>query len=288
MLFMRIVWISLAFILLAPVAGGLLAGLDRIVSARMQGRKGPSIFQSFYDVLKLFQKDNPVVTPSQNFYITCFLIFMIFTGILFFTGQDLLLTVFSSTLAGIFFVLAGYSTYSPYSFIGSERELIAMMSYEPMVILSAIGMYMVTGSFAIGDIIAFPHPVAFSIPCVFLGYLFILTIRMRKSPFDVSMSHHAHQEVVSGITTEFTGKTLAMIELGHWYENIFLLGTVYLFFASNPVLGIFMALAVYFLEIFIDNTNARVKWPVIFKSSWLIAVILGGLNVLILFLSNLK
>ena len=43
----------LAFLILAPILGGLLSGLDRKISARMQGRIGPSILQPFYDVQKL-------------------------------------------------------------------------------------------------------------------------------------------------------------------------------------------------------------------------------------------
>ncbi|MDP4151862.1 MAG: NADH-quinone oxidoreductase subunit H [Bacillota bacterium] len=280
---MKIILISIAFIIFAPILGGLLSGLDRIISARMQKRVGPSIFQPFYDVFKLFQKENVVVNSSQNFYMICFLIFTVFTGAMLFTGEDILLTVFSSTLAGIFFVLGGYSTYSPYSFIGSERELISMMSDEPMVILMAIGMYMVTHSFFIHDIVAFDKPAIIYLPGVFIGYLFVLTIKMKKSPFDLSMSHHAHQEVVSGIKTEFSGKSLAMIEIAHWYENIFLLGTVYLFFAVSPIIGILVSLLVYFIETFIDNTNARVKWQWLLKSSWIVALVFGATNILILY-----
>ena len=42
--------IVLAYLILAPLIGGLLDGLDRIISARMQRRKGPSILQPFYDL----------------------------------------------------------------------------------------------------------------------------------------------------------------------------------------------------------------------------------------------
>ena len=35
----------IAYILLAPLVGGLLNGLDRKISARMQGRIGPGILQ---------------------------------------------------------------------------------------------------------------------------------------------------------------------------------------------------------------------------------------------------
>ena len=47
---------TVAFAVLAPVVGCLLAGLDRIVSARMQGRVGPPLLQPYYDVRKLFGK----------------------------------------------------------------------------------------------------------------------------------------------------------------------------------------------------------------------------------------
>ncbi|MVD21715.1 NADH-quinone oxidoreductase subunit H, partial [Vibrio cholerae] len=68
------------------------------------------------------------------------------TGALFFAGSDLLLVIFALTLAAIFFVLAACKASSPYSFVGAQRELIQMMAYEPMVLLTAIGMYMVTKS----------------------------------------------------------------------------------------------------------------------------------------------
>ena len=45
-----------AYILLAPFAGAILAGIDRKISARMQGRQGPPIMQPLYDVGKLLKK----------------------------------------------------------------------------------------------------------------------------------------------------------------------------------------------------------------------------------------
>jgi len=280
---MNYLWIALSFIILAPIEGGLLTGIDRILSARFQGRVGPPLLQPFYDVFKLLQKENTIVTRSQNFYILGFLIFIIITGVLFFCGVDILLVIFVLTLASIFLVLGGYSTHSPYSYIGSERELILMMSYEPMVLLTAIGIYMATGSFSLADIISSGTPVIAYIPGVFIGFVYIILIKFRKSPFDLSMSHHAHQEVVRGIATEFNGRALAMIEISHWYENIFLLGVVYLFFAFNPILGLFMTLVVYFLSIVVDNVSARFKWQLVFKSSWLVAVIFGIINIVVLY-----
>jgi ech hydrogenase subunit B len=277
------IWLRVCvYLMAAPLAGGLLAGVDRRLSARMQSRLGPPVLQPFYDVLKLWQKENLVVRPWQNCYIAFFLVLVIFTGALFFAGADLLLVIFALTLAAIFFVLGAYKASSPYSFIGAERELLQMMAYEPMVLLTAIGMYMVTKSFAVQEIAGHPTLLILALPGVFLGFLYTLEIKFRKSPFDLSSSHHAHQELVRGITTEFSGRTLAMIEIAHWYENVFLLGWVYLFFAASPPLGVAAALLAFALVILVDNVFARLKWQAAIKSAWMVAAVLGVGNILVL------
>lgn len=276
-------WLAVGlYVILAPIIGGLISGIDRIISARMQGRVGPPLLQPFYDVMKLFSKQNIVVNKHQKFYVLCFLIFIIITGCIFFAGGDLLLAIFALTLASVFLIIAAYSTFSPYAFIGAERELIQMMAYEPMVILTIVGMYMVTGSFSVSDIASYGQPLILSLPGIFLGFLFILTIKFRKSPFDISASHHAHQEIVRGILTEFSGKELAYVEIAHWYENVFLLGIVCLFFATNPIVAIVLAALTYFLEIFIDNNNSRLKWQSALGSAWIVALILGVGNIAVL------
>jgi len=277
----------IAYLVLAPLAGGILAGVDRRITARMQGRFGPPILQPFYDVFKLFEKEGITVNKVQDFYVFCFLIFIIITGCFFFAGGDLLLIIFTLTLASVFLIVAAFSSNSPYAQVGAERELLQMMAYEPMVLITAVGFYLVYGSFNIYDIVAGSLPAVIYLPGIFIGFVYILTIKLRKSPFDLSMSHHAHQELVKGLTTEFSGKTLGLIEIAHWYENIFLLGFVYIFFAWNvgwsPVFAVLICLVIYFLEIFIDNNEARVKWQLAINSSWIAAASLGFVNMLVLY-----
>jgi ech hydrogenase subunit B len=272
---------AVLFLILAPIAGGLIAGIDRKITARMQGRVGPPLLQPFYDVGKLFEKERAVVTTAQNFYVLAYLIFIALSGALFFAGGDLLLIVFAFTLAHVFLVLGAYAVHSPYSHIGAERELIQVMAYEPMIILAAVGFYMVSGSFYVTEIAATTVPAILYLPGVFLGFAVILTIKLRKSPFDISTSHHAHQEIVKGITTEFSGSTLAQVEIAHWYENVFLLGFVFLFFAWNPVIGVVAVAITYLAEIFVDNVTARARWQAALKSGWL-ATLLGIVNLAIL------
>jgi len=280
---MILVEYAVIFIILAPFIGGLLAGIDRKLTARMQGRVGPPLLQPFYDVGKLFKKEQIVVTPSQHFYVLSYLVFIVASGALFFAGGDLLLVIFAFTLAHIFLVLGAYSSYSPYSFIGAERELIQFIAYEPMIILAAVGMYMVTKTFFVWEIMASSMPLILYLPGVFLGFLMVLTIKLRKSPFDLSTSHHAHQEIVKGVTTEFSGPMLARVEIAHWYENVFLLGFIYLFFAWNPLVGIIAIIIAYVLEILIDNTFSRATWKFTLKSAWIIAGMMGLVNLGVLY-----
>ena len=273
----------IVFAVLAPIVGCLLAGLDRKISARMQGRVGPPILQPYYDVRKLLEKDHVAVNSSEGVYVTFALLFAIVAGGIFFTGGNLLLCIFIITLSSFLFIIAAYSSRSPYAEVGAERETMQVMAYEPMVLLMAVAFFLATGSFDVAAVFDVDVPVITTIWLVFLGFLFILTIKLRKSPFDLSYSHHAHQELVKGITTEMSGPTLAKVEIMHWCESVLFLGWVGMFFVwGNPVsivLGVVVALAAYFLEIWIDNNFARVKWQFMFKSAWLVALVAGGVNV---------
>ena len=276
-----------AFLVLGPFVGGLLAGLDRKLSAKMQRRVGPPVLQPFYDVGKLFQKEKQTPTRYQDFYVLLFVVFVIASGVLFFMGGDLLLVIFTLTIGAAFLIIAAYSSNSPYAEVGAERELLAMLAYEPMVLITVIGFYMYTGSFRVSDILAGDTMPFLPLLGIFFGWLFILTLKFRKSPFDLSMSHHAHQELVRGVTTEFVGRTMGWVEISHWYENVFLLGFVFLFFANGTawgwIIGIVVAILTYFFEVFIDNCFARMKWQFAFKSAWIVAVVLGMINIFVLY-----
>ena len=83
-----------------------------------------------------------------------------------------------------------------------------------------------------------------------------------------------------------SGPTFGLVEVMHWCENVLFMGWVAMFFIwSNPlsiVLAVVVVLAVYFLEIWIDNNFARVKWQLMLKSAWAVALVAGGLNVAVL------
>lgn len=277
---------TLLFAVLGPVVGCLLAGLDRVISAKMQGRVGPPLLQPYYDVRKLLEKESVSVNAAEGTYIACALVFAVLAGGIFFSGGNLLMCVFVITLSSLFFIVAAYSSRSPYAEAGAARETLQVMSYEPMILLMAVAFYLVAGTFDVAGVLSLDAPVLCGAWLAFLGLLFVLTIKLRKSPFDLSMSHHAHQEIVRGVTTEMSGPTLAKVEIMHWYENVLFMGWVGMFFVwANPAsiaLAVVVVLAVYFLEIWIDNNFARVKWQAMLKSAWLVALVAGGVNVAVL------
>ncbi|MBQ1821907.1 MAG: NADH-quinone oxidoreductase subunit H [Lachnospiraceae bacterium] len=278
----------LCYILLAPFLGGILEGFDRKISARMQGRVGPPIRQPFFDVIKLFKKQYIVVVHSVHFLLLSYLAFMILTGAMFFAGADLMLCFFILSTAATFLYFAAVITNSPYSTIGSQRELVQMMAYEPAVLLTAVGFYISTGSFNVRTIIQQDYSLIMKMPGFFIAFVFIMTIKMRKSPFDTAASHHPHQELVKGITTDMGSKNLALFSITEWYENVFLMGVVALFIVNkNPwsyLAAVLVILAIYFLEILIDNTSARMKYELMLKMTWIVTLLTAGVNLLILML----
>ena len=278
----------LCYIIVAPFIGAILEGFDRKISARMQRRVGPPIRQPLFDVIKLFKKQIIVVDRSQSFLIVSYLLLTIMTGCMFYAGVDLLMIFFVLSSAAVFVYFAATVTGSPMSTMGGLRELVQDMAYEPAVLLAAVGFYLTTGSFEIDEIINQDTSAIIKMPGFFVAFVFILTIKMRKSPFESAQSHHPHQELVKGLTTEMGAKNLAYFQITEWYETILMLSVEALFIVNkNPwsyLVAAFVILATYFLEILIDNSSARMKWQDMLKLSWFVTLLAGGVNLMVLML----
>jgi len=276
----------IGIIIVAPILGGFISGIDRIITARMQGRVGPPILQPFYDFIKLLGKERITLNQTQAVYILGYLFFAICALIMLIIGSDLLMLVFVLAFSAVSFILGALSLRSPYSKIGAQREIIQLLAYEPVLIIMAFGVYNVTGSFQISKILTFDKPLILYLPLVFFAFLYVLTIKLRKSPFDFSTSHHGHQELIKGITTEFAGPQLALIELTHWYETVLLMGLIALFFVNPWWVGVLIAIGAYFLEIVIDNISARVTWKWMLKATAVLGIGVATINLVWLYVAK--
>lgn len=292
---LKLVGATFLFAIFSTIIGCLLSGLDRIISAKMQGRIGPPLLQPFYDLCKLFTKERAAINSSEQIYIIFALIFVFIAGGIFYSGGNLMMCIFIITLSSMLLIMAAYCSRSPFSDAGAAREILQVMSYEPAILLFAI-IFMIaldtttsnnlSESAYVASVLNIDMPLISKTAFAWIGLLYVLTIKLRKSPFDIASAQHAHQDIVSGITTEMTGTTLALFEIMHMSETVLFLGWIGIFFIySNPIsifLAIIIALLVWFLEIVIDNNSARVKWQFMLKSSWIIALLLGAINLILL------
>ncbi|MBN1682874.1 NADH-quinone oxidoreductase subunit H [Candidatus Bathyarchaeota archaeon] len=270
---------SIVLIFCAPIIGGFLMGIDRKLTARMQSRMGPPIIQPFYDVIKLWGKEPFISSTLQPILAFCYFGFSLTSFALLALGQDLLLIIFTLGIADSCLIIASLNSKSPYSVLGGKRELLSIMSYEPVLLLTAISIYYVTGSFMVARIFYLSYPLISYLPLVFIALIPVLVIDLKKSPYDVSASGHAHQELVRGVFTEFSGYSLALIELGHWTKVVMMLSLVSLFWATNLIIGICLALVLFFIVLVIDNVYPRLDWKSMLKTTWSIGIILIIANI---------
>jgi len=263
-----------------PILGGLVSGLDRILTARMQSRIGPPLLQPFYDVAKLLFKEPLVVNVWQVFCAYCYIAASSIALVLFFLQSDLLLILFVQAVGAVMLVVGALSSTSPYSHIGAHRELLQILSYEPLLVLVVVGFYLETGSFKLTSIYAWREPLLLKLPFLFIVLGYVLTIKLRKSPFDLSTCHHAHQEIVKGLLTDYSGPFLALTEIAHWFEIVLLLGFCTLFWATNWFGMAILIVATYFLEVLVDNTTSQMNWRWMLSYVWGVGLTLSLVNLI--------
>lgn len=269
-------------VIVAPLIGGLLRGIDRKLTAHMQGRIGPPIIQPFYDVIKLLGKKPMVAGGAQLVFAYAFLALIITAVVFFALRQDLLVVLFILFFGSLCLPIGALSVKSPYSQLGGHRELLQFLAYEPILLLAAIPIALKAGGFPITNIFAYGQPLFPNLWITFIALLIVLAIVMRKSPFDISGSEHVHQELVRGVLTEYSGPYLALIEIGHWYEMVLLLSILGLFWVVGSLwwLSIIIALGSWFIMLIVDNVTTRLTWSWMLKFAWGAGITLVALNIL--------
>lgn len=268
--------LSALLILLAPVLGGLLYGFERIVRARMQNRQGPPLLQPFYDMMKLIDKQAFIVNPYHTIlgimhFITLWMVVAFVV-----LGENLLYIVFLHLLSVIFLILAGFSVRSVYSHLGSNRELLSIIAYEPILIMIAVGFFLQNGSFDI-SVIRQNDSQILSLFLLFLAFVLIVPIKLKKSPFDAS---EAHQEIVGGVEIEFSGVFYEFIYMAKWLEYVFIYLLLMLFAGDNIFLMAILTVGVFLAVNLVDNATARIKMKHLIQIVLSIGITLGLINLI--------
>jgi ech hydrogenase subunit B len=271
--------------IVTPLAIGLLIGLDRILTARMQNRVGPPLLQPFYDLVKLFAKERRAMNSSQTVFAIASMTLQLSAFVLLATGGDLLVVFFVSSTGSFALVLGAFSAHSPFSYYGAQRELLQILAYEPVVFLAIFAIGFHERTFITGNI---AHDLLFTLPFALLALLPVLVIKMEKSPYDIAT---AHTEIVSGPYVEYSGTYLAITEIGHWFDLAILLGIMTLFFQDPNIwisIGgkLLIVLAFFFAVLIIDNTTARLTRTRMVRFTLAFGMVLIAVNMIVIYLGD--
>lgn len=268
--------IEIILIILAPVIGGLIYGFERMVRARMQNRQGPPLLQPFFDMYKLIDKRAFLINPYHSILGMMHFITLWVVVAFVILGENLLYIIFLHLISSIFLILAGFSVKSIFSHIGANRELLTIIAYEPILIMLATGFFLINGTFDISLIRENPSSIFLLFP-LFLAFLLIMPIKLKKSPFDAA---EAHQEIVGGVEVEFSGIFFEFLYIAKWLEYVFIYSLLSLFAGDSILLAIVLCIVVFFLINLIDNSTARVKINHLLKIVLGIGLVFGILNLI--------
>ncbi len=205
---------------LAPLFQGVL----RKVTARIQSRQGPPLNQPYLDILKLLGKDDiesgeaPVLQRFAAYLplavmltIAC-LVPMGFKAPLSGSG-DALLLILLMTLSGICFLLAGLASGSTYSLIGINREMMCMITLEPLFAVAIVMGALAKGSFNLDEVLSGSVYGANGMALSGFAMLVIMLLAFQafvgRAPFDIS---EAETEIMEGAMVEYSGPKLALFQ----------------------------------------------------------------------------
>ncbi|MBL7724568.1 MAG: NADH-quinone oxidoreductase subunit H [Chitinophagaceae bacterium] len=275
---MNNLWIPIILIILAPLLGGLVYGFERIIKARMQRRIGPPLLQPFYDFLKLADKRKMIVHSAHAFLGIMHFVSLWFALAVLLLGSDLILVIFLHLLSTALLILAAYSTRSIFSHLGANRIAISILAYEPVLIIIAVSIFMLTGSFDATAAFQSEQPLLYKMPLAFIALLLVLPIKLKKSPFDVA---EAHQELTGGVELEFSGIFYEAVYTAKWLDYVFCYTLVYLFAGNNILLGAGLIIFTFFYLNALDNSTARVSYKQMLRFSLTVSFSLAFINLLI-------
>jgi len=280
------VLIMFILFVMAPFIGCVTMGVFRKLLARFHNRIGPPIRQPWYDFLKLIGKKEIVMNHTQLLFLLLYLFFVMSATAFLIIGQDLIIIFFTLSAGEVFFVLSAYSVRSTFSNIGGSRQLIQVLSVEPVFLLVIFTLGLVAGSYEVTAVSTFSTPLILVAPFSFIALIMVVLVFSQKSPFDVAT---ADQEIIKGPISELSGQYLAMAELAHWYE-MFLFMYLFSLFVTygnifiSYILKVLLVVIVLFVIVWIDASSARYTWRRLAKVTLITGTALNAINIAVIVL----
>jgi NADH-quinone oxidoreductase subunit H len=244
--------VCIAILAYVAVAAMFMIWWERKISAHMQGRLGPMRVggwhgwaQSLADGIKLLMKEDiiPTVADKLVFVLAPIVVFAtaLATYVIIPFGPGVMaknlnigvlyyISISSLTVVGI--IMAGWSSNNKYSVLGAMRSAAQAVSYEVPLVVSVLGVIMITGTLDMQKIIEyqggsflgiFPsHWLVWPQIVGFLCYFTASLAECNRLPFDIP---EAESELVAGFHVEYSGMRFAIFFLAE-YANMFVVTAI--------------------------------------------------------------
>lgn len=243
---MQNVAVGIFEVLFVLLAAPLLDGLMRQLRARIHSRKGPPILQTYYDLGRLFVKEDQRGVNNTIFSIAPILalgasllatLFIPLGGVvpLGFSG-DMIVLVYLLTMGPICLCMGGMASGSPYAYVGVNREIMMLMLTEPVMVVALFTSAVKVHSLMVADCIqaSFMSGSAWSLVISAIAFFLILHPELARVPFDLS---EAEQEIMEGPLVEYSGRKLALFKWSFYCKQIDLLTLFVEWFIPGPVVS---------------------------------------------------
>jgi formate hydrogenlyase subunit 4 len=227
---------TLLLLLLAP----LVSGCIRNWKAKLQNRRGPRVWQPYFDLAKFLRKDM-VVSEHASWVFTAapYVVFIsaLLAGLMVpLATPRAPLGLFGGVLAVIgllalgrfFLALGGLDPGSAFGGMGSSREMTLSAIAEPALMLAIFTVAITAGSTDLSHIVASAHGAGWRLldPAQFmaLAALFIVLLaETGRIPVDNPATHLELTMIHEAMLLEYSGRHLALLEWGASVKQLVLM-----------------------------------------------------------------
>jgi hydrogenase-4 component C len=284
---------ALIIVAIAP----LISGFARWFRSKMHSRRGPSVLQDYYDIAKLFKRQD--ISPECSSFVHRLMPILFFGvtlvlafGIPMITRvspiaevSDIILIIYLLAIPRFFFALASLDSGDVYASTGGVRELLVGVLVEPSMMLALIVAALATGTTSLSVMGVETATLGVNCPFAFavagIAFACACYVELGKVPFDMA---EAEQEIQEGPLQEYSGPSLALVKMAmamkqiivvSWFLAIFIPwgSAVDMSFASlavGLVVWLVKLFVCFFLAGIFENSVMRTRYHNLGKPTWTI------------------